>query len=719
MAPEPKTPRAAGAGRPGVGAKLPDASGLAALVGLGGEAADAVSALLAEQGWQVVACDGVAAVLERLRTGACGLVLADAEVAGIAPWELAAQVKRLAPQTIVLVFSSDSSASVAVRAMRAGAYDFFAKPVSREEVRQRLGRALANRRLGLSLRRLALRLSFVNQLSSAFSSSLDLQQVLRSAVADLRAIADFDLALVVLREAPPTPLGAGPDGLAVVYPLTPGADELAPAERALPLQESALAWDFPPDNSPLVLSGLAGRSLTPDLAGLARGGFQEVVLLPLASKGRIIGVLALASRSGGAHAASDLDLLRHAGDHLSAAVVNAQLYAQLKSLSAQLEDVARERTREALEARRHLEDLMETAGDAIFTVDAGRRVASWNPGARQILGYTRDEALGRDAAFLASGDVARDQLARLIERALAGEVAANVEAPWQRKDGKEVTVSLTVSPIRSAAHEVTGVLLIARDVTERKRLQEELFHSEKLASIGQLAAGVAHQINNPLGAISGRAQMLLRQCTERAPDPAFLREQLAKVQADCARIADTVADLLGFARKTETVKQLTHVNLLLDETVEMVRHGRPAPGVRIERRYAPNLPPILGAPDLIRQLFANLMTNALDAMPDGGTLTLTTALRPAADEAPDSVVEVAFADTGVGIAPDDVPRIFEPFFTTKPPGQGTGLGLAVAQRIVSFHNGHIEVHTTLGVGTTFTVQLPIADRPTPPSSASP
>jgi PAS domain S-box-containing protein len=370
----------------------------------------------------------------------------------------------------------------------------------------------------------------------------------------------------------------------------------------------------------------------------------------------------------------------------------------------QVEATARQHAREVLEVKSYLENLVETAGDAIVTVDLDGQIASWNRGAREILGYAKEEIRGSPLLALASGQGAGSQLITLLADARRGHTTVNAETVWSRKDCREITVSLTVSPIADSAQRAIGVLLIARDITERKKLQEELFHAEKLASIGQLAAGVAHQINNPLGAISGRAQMLARL---KAPvDAEFLRAQIGKVQQDCARIAETINDLLGFARKSGSEKQYTDVNTVLDETLEMVKHEIIAHKVRIERRFADDLPLVVASANHLRQLFSNLMTNAFDAMEGSGTLTLTSRRCPADPASPAPAVEIAFTDTGTGIPEENLPHLFEPFFTTKPPGKGTGLGLAVARRILDFHNGRIEVHSQVGVGTTFTIQLP-------------
>ncbi len=672
---QPPAPQALGhAGAPRVG-----------LVGLAGEEAAKARAALAQEGCAVEACADADGLLARLREGAFDLTLADVDSLGVGPGEFIRRVKRAAPQTTVFVLSRDGAAAAPVEALRAGAYDYFQKPLRADELRARLRHALASRRLGLSVRQRSLQLAFVSQLSRAFGASLDLREVLHTAVGDLRALADFDLALAVTRNAA--------EDAALIHPLTPEAEALWPPGAEAPLASCALA-QVGDGTRPRLVAG--DGPLPADLARLRDAGYPSLLLLPLAPRGGLIGVVVLASRRPGGFDASDLGLLQHIGEHLASAVVNARLYEHLKTLSAQLEDTVRERTREALEVKRHLESLLEAAGDAIITVDLGRRITSWNQGARQILGHARDDVGGTDITLLASGEGAATQLATILDAALEGRVASNVETQWLRRDRKEVSVSLTVSPIPGTAAPVAGnglplagVLVIARDTTDRKRLQDELFHSEKLASIGQLAAGVAHQINNPLGAISGRAQMLLR--LSGPPHEDFLRDQLAKIRADCARIAETINELLGFARKTETVKRHTDLNAVLDETLEMVRHGLTRPDVRVERRYGERLPPLLASANHLRQLFANLMTNALDAMPAGGTLTLASRCLPPTAERPERLVEVAVTDTGVGIPPDDLARIFEPFYTTKPPGQGTGLGLAVARRIVDFHNGRIDV----------------------------
>jgi len=667
-----------------------------ALVGVEAELAGRLRAILDDEGCEVMALADTDVLLERVAEGALDLVVIDLDSMGAEPGGITAEIKGASPQTMVMPLSAQSSAEIAIEAMRAGAYDFFQKPVSTEELRHRLHRAIENKRMGQAIGRRTRQLQFVNEISNAISASLDLRQVLQTAAMAVRGLMDFDVAAACLR-------GASEPTLAV-YPLTPDAETVWGDGSALSADTGAVA-EAADGGGPRLCADMGSEGALPGLEALAEHGARSLILLPLISKGRCIGVLLLASRRPEAFAASHLEVLGQVAGHLASALENAQLYEQLKTLSSQLEEAVAERSREVFEMKQYLENLVETAGDAIIAADLGGLVTSWNRAAQETLGHSKEEMLGKDVLVLASGEGARDQLASILQRAREGKIATNVETSWQRRDHKEATVTLTVSPIVDSAQQIIGLLIIARDITERKKLQEELFHSEKLASIGQLAAGVAHQINNPLGAISGRTQMLLRL---PAPyDEEFLREQLGKIQADCARITETVNDLLGFARKTETVKQYTDVNTIIDETLDMVKHEIIAHKVKIVKQYGANLPPVVASPNHLRQLLANLMTNAFDAMGSGGTLTITTEFHPATAEQREPAVEVALADTGCGIPDEELSRIFEPFYTTKPAGEGTGLGLAVAKRIVDFHGGSIEVHSKVGVGTTFTIHFPV------------
>jgi signal transduction histidine kinase len=255
-----------------------------------------------------------------------------------------------------------------------------------------------------------------------------------------------------------------------------------------------------------------------------------------------------------------------------------------------------------------------------------------------------------------------------------------------------------VAPFQTAPGERCGTILILDDVTARVRLEEQLQHTEKMASVGLLAAGVAHEVNTPLAGISSYTQLLRGQLDEQDP-----RQQvLEKIEKQSFRAAKIINGLLNFSRSSGTEFDRIDVNKVLADVLALVEHQLDGSRIRVRRELAESLPAIRGNENRIQQVFFNLILNARDAMPKGGWLTIATR----ADD--DDTVIVEVRDTGHGIRREDVRRIYDPFFTTKGIGRGTGLGLSVSYGIVQEHGGAIFVDSAPGKGTTFQVALPAA-----------
>ena len=248
----------------------------------------------------------------------------------------------------------------------------------------------------------------------------------------------------------------------------------------------------------------------------------------------------------------------------------------------------------------------------------------------------------------------------------------------------------------------TYAVELQTEVTERKRAEEELrrtqaqlVQSARMAAVGELAAGVAHELNTPLTPVLGLAEFLLKKdCLDDAA-----RNDLSIIAAEARRAREIVLNLLDFARQAEPTRQQANVNQVVRDTMALVRSQLASNGIAVEERYDPDLPLLLLDAARLKQVWLNLFVNALQAMPHGGKLAVTT-------ERLDGKVVVRIADTGAGIPAAALPRIFEPFYTTRPVGQGTGLGLSVSLGIVQDHGGSIEVDSQEGKGSTFTVWLP-------------
>jgi two-component system NtrC family sensor kinase len=244
---------------------------------------------------------------------------------------------------------------------------------------------------------------------------------------------------------------------------------------------------------------------------------------------------------------------------------------------------------------------------------------------------------------------------------------------------------------------------VRRKTAELERVHKTLLHSEKMASIGKLAATVAHEINNPLFGILTYARLVLRQLLKHdLPDRDEMAEQLQTIERESKRCGELVKNLLSFSRQAPSLREPNDLNTVVARAVLLVKHKLAMQNIELAENLAPDLPPVACDPNQIQQVILVLMVNASEAMPKGGRLEVSTAFDPGTEQA-----LVRVKDNGSGIPPDVLPRIFDPFFTTKEDQNRTGLGLAVAQGILEQHAGEITVHSTPGEGTEFTAALPV------------
>jgi signal transduction histidine kinase len=252
--------------------------------------------------------------------------------------------------------------------------------------------------------------------------------------------------------------------------------------------------------------------------------------------------------------------------------------------------------------------------------------------------------------------------------------------------------------LKDALGDPAGHITIVRDITERKVMQEQLMLTDRLASIGELASGIAHELNNPMTSIIGFSQLLMEK--DISDD---LKDDLHLVHSEAQRAAGIVKNLLTFARKHAPVKQPTQVNNIIEDVLRLRAYEQKVNNIEVVKNFDPVLPEIMIDHFLIRQVFLNLIINAEYFMGEShnkGVLTITT-------QKADSVVTISFADDGPGIAKEDLGRIFSPFFTTKEVGKGTGLGLSICHGIVAEHGGNIQAKSQPGKGATFVVELPL------------
>ena len=379
--------------------------------------------------------------------------------------------------------------------------------------------------------------------------------------------------------------------------------------------------------------------------------------------------------------------------------------------AAYLRDVTERAEEEArLTARLHfLDRVVGETLQGIIVTDMQGRIRVFNSGARALLGWSEAEVLGRRyVQDFYEGDNARE-IMRLMRGPHHGGrgFLDRYQAILIAKNRERIPVWLTVHMLRGPQGEEEGTVTYVhdmRDLVEMERRLEEvqmqLIHADKMASLGKLAAGVAHEINNPLGGILLFGGLLLEDTDFSDPR----REDVDRIVQEARRCKEIVNSLLDFAHQKKRYHEAVDLNAAVEQCLQLLGNKAIFHNITVVKELREGLPPVTGNPSQIKQVFTNIVTNAVDAMAGEGVL----AIRSRCDEGRGEVI-VSFADTGPGIPPTLQSRIFEPFFTTKEPGKGTGLGLSLSYNIIRMHRGDIRVHCPPGGGTMFSVCLPIGE----------
>ena len=377
------------------------------------------------------------------------------------------------------------------------------------------------------------------------------------------------------------------------------------------------------------------------------------------------------------------------------------IYVYLRDLSFRVK-----LSRELLKNISFLNNIIQCSVDGIVVVDRKGVPLIFNEGAQRILGYKAKEVIGHPEIFrrFYPAEEAQEMMRRMRSPEFGPKDKLNTTlVTFVHKNGEEVPVLFSAAIVREHNKEVgsVGIFSDMREILNlRQKLeesQEQLLQAEKIASLGRLSAGVAHEINNPLAGILIYAELL-----EREMDPAFNgREYVKEIISQTMRCQQIVNRLLEFSRQSIVQRTLVDLNAVVDRVVELILHQALFHDIEVVRNLDSELPQFMGDPGQLQQVLTNLLINAADALQGQGTITITT--RPGPDN---EGVVLTFADTGPGIPAYIRDKIFEPFFTTKPVGKGTGLGLSIVYSVIQRHGGTIEVDSRPGVGTTFTIRLP-------------
>lgn len=427
--------------------------------------------------------------------------------------------------------------------------------------------------------------------------------------------------------------------------------------------------------------------LIPETTGFVRRALHYYV--PCVVRGRMVAVIGLGrSADGSLLSSEDVDILLTVSGYVAVAIENSLLYQEQGDRAAELKLL-----------KEFNESIIESINVGLLAVDLQGRVTRLNSALEEILEIRRDDAVGQRVENLFSEDFT-DTLRQVLgnDRWRLRETRNIYKLHTATFAGRTLVLNISIAPLQDS-QEQTGALVVLEDVTSRVQLEEQLQQREKLSSIGLLAAGVAHEVNTPLTGVSSYTQMLLGMLSETDPKHALL----LKVRRQAERATNIVNNLLNFSR-TGDASEFTEIDIgrVLDDTLQLLEPQLRGNQIHIVRDYDPDSPRVFGNAGKLQQVFTNLLLNARDALPAGGSIRISTT--PAEDHS--LMVEVS--DSGMGIAPENVAKIYDPFYTTKGVGRGTGLGLAVSYGIVQEHSGHISVESNPGRGTAFRITLPTA-----------
>ncbi|MCG8348737.1 MAG: response regulator [Chloroflexales bacterium] len=627
--------------------------------------------------------------LYRLRQSQPDLILLDLQLPDINGLDLLRLLAQEGYDVPVILMTAHGSENIAVEAFRMGARNYLIKPFSAVEAKAVIDQALRERRLrrdkeqlNHSLQQRVQELTVLYRIGKSVTNLMTQEELLERIVEASVYITRAEEGFLLLRDSQ--------------------TDELYLRAAKNLGEQRAQSLRMPIDDTLAGQVVRTGRPIRLDRERVGvplkvKTGFlvRATIQVPLILGHQVIGVLAVDNQqSDRVFSENDQSLLSALADYAAIAIENARLYRQAKQNE--------ERYRK----------LFDNAYDLIFTLDQDLAITSVNKMGQQLTGYHLKELVGRSLETLCTADSWVDARTALQDL-LQGQHIPPFELELLQRDDEPMYLEVSAQLLHDGTNS-KELHCIARNLTERRRLEAQLIQSEKLSAIGQLVAGVAHELNNPLTSISGYAQLLLRDTTLGEE----IVQDVHQIHTQAERAARIVQNLLIFAREHKPERVVVDLNQVLRSTLALRAYQLRVDNIAVSTHFDPQLPTTVADPFQLQQVFLNLINNAHQAMiaqSTPGTLTITsragTSQRrvegAADDQAQPDILAVEISDTGVGIPERDLKRIFDPFFTTKPVGQGTGLGLSICFGIIQEHGGQIWAESTVGVGTSVYVELPL------------
>jgi len=638
--------------------------------------------------YRVVTATEASSALRVLKGVRCDLVALDLEMPGVDGLALC-KLLRAQPLTgklPIIALSESDDESRKVQAFTAGADDYITKPSTPGELLSRVSLHVRTSQREWALIGSNRELRFLSDIGRGLLRALEPEQLVRRVAGATYDATDASLCAVYVT--------VGRDNHAVCV-----FDREGSADDPSLLDKKALhEW---------LRSSNAASSLlvTDESAFLLRDEVHTIeYVAPLRFAGRAKGALIVAFDRREDCSETERRLIDAAAQQTALAAHICSLYQAARDTSFSLAKEVERRTAESEAQKRFIEAIIDSLPLSLYAVDRDYRVVAWNRN-RELgeLGIPRGSAIGQNVFKVLTRQprkVFEEEFSRVFE---SGEIERIDQETTTGKGEIRYWLISKIPMWADTSGEVTHVITVGEEVTDRVEANRAVARAEKLAAVGRLAAGVVHEINNPLATISACAESLEARVNEGAFDGSpmleDLREYLGLIRSEAFRCKSITNGLLDFSRTRASDHVTINLADVIASAIRLLSHQKRRAAVEFRLEIADNLGLVSGDPGQLQQAVIALATNALDAMVISGVLTI------AARNEQDKVV-IDVTDNGVGIPPDNLPKIFEPFFTTKEIGKGTGLGLAVCYGILTEHGGALDVQSTVGVGTTFTITLP-------------
>jgi len=637
--------------------------------------------------YRVVTATEAASALRVLKGVRCDLVALDLEMPGVDGLALC-KLLRAQPTTSklpIIALSESDDETRKVQAFTAGADDYITKPSTPGELLSRVSLHVRTSQREWALIGSNRELRFLSDIGRGLLRALEPEQLVRRVAGATYEALDASLCAAYVT------IGRDKDTLCVFD------REGAADDPSLLKSDTLQNWLRSADSAnSLLITDKSGFLLRDDI-------HVAEYVSPFRFAGRTKGALIVAFDLREQCGETERRLIEAAAQQTSLAAHICSLYQAARDTSVSLAREVEKRTAESEAQKRFIEAIVDSLPLSLYAIDREYRVVAWNRN-RELgeLGIPRGSVLGKNVFEVLTKqprDVLAEEFARVFE---SGEIERiEQETPSPKGDIRHWVIS-KIPMWADNTRQVTHVITVGEEVTDRVEANRAVARAEKLAAVGRLAAGVVHEINNPLATISACAESLEARVNEGAFDGSSalgdLREYLGLIRSEAFRCKSITMGLLDFSRTRNFARVTINLTDVIQSAVRLLSHQKRSVAVEFKVEIADDLQLVSGDPGQLQQAVIALATNALDAMGESGALTIV-----ARNDGDKVVVEVC--DTGVGIPPENLPKIFEPFFTTKEIGRGTGLGLAVCYGILTEHGGTLDVQSTVGVGTTFTITL--------------